>query len=286
MANPHLPQWQKVEYGNLPQSQRFQVEVPDFVGMVNSFQSANYGSRPEESEYMKQVLNRINELESNQTNQRIYPENTNIASSILNNVTDFSKQIYQPINSKFSGSTQEIQQTMYNRLRTQLNHRDAIAILGNIGAETGWQDRYFFGSHKDGSKQAYGAFSWQGGRETKLLEDLRSKGLLDGNGNIKKNMDVINSQADHILWELNNNEKGNWNRYQKGNYQDILEASRAFNNSVVRSSKDAKILAGRESKYQDMMRQAHIFEKNWMEMNQRNINSNEDYVSTLKFKNN
>lgn len=291
MAGSNIPQWQKIEYGNLPNTQVYQVDVPDFIGMVNSFQSAN--TRPNTDALME----RIRQLE---TNQQSYQMNQGTNPHI--NVPDLATNPFNPntsvyqqpnsigsntqrTNTNFSGSTQEIQQAMYNRLRTQLNHRDAMAVMGNIGAETGWSDKYFFGNHQDGSKRAYGAFSWQGGRETRLLDNLRSQGLLDANGNIHRNLDVVNTQADHILWELQNNEKGSWNRYQKGNYQDILEASRAFNNSVVRSSKDAKVLAGRESKYQDMMRQADLFERQYNQMNQVNNNPTGNGGSTSNVSN-
>lgn len=102
---------------------------------------------------------------------------------------------------------------MYNALRNQgFTHEQALAVGGEIGRENDYGDA-LFSTHTDKARDENGrpirnggALSWNRGRYEKFAKFMRSRGLMDDNGNMPKTQAVLDAQAEFIKAEMNSPE--------------------------------------------------------------------------------
>jgi hypothetical protein len=77
-----------------------------------------------------------------------------------------------------SASQQEVAGVMGAEFEDQgLSEEGAKLALAEIGRENSLSRSLILGTHNDGGKTAYGAVSWQGGREKVLLDELKARGI-------------------------------------------------------------------------------------------------------------
>lgn len=203
------------------------------------------------------ALNRENRLseESYNIGNTIHQVNNK---SALNRVLDVSKDIAineaMPNQKIGNYEFNPHQKVFYDELiNNGLSHNQSIAVMMNVQAENSWNPKYLYGDHQDVTKRAYGALSWQGGREKGLFNLLEKEGLLR-NGNIIKDPKVMALQAKHFVNELNSTEKRNASNFLKNPELDPIELARMLNKSVIRSSQSANILASRDRAYKSFGR--------------------------------
>lgn len=89
-----------------------------------------------------------------------------------------------------SSSQKEVASTLQSEFKAQgLSAEGAKLATAEIGRENSLNKGLILGSHDDGGKTAYGAVSWQGGREKVLFDELKARGIdpsaagLAGSGN-------------------------------------------------------------------------------------------------------
>lgn len=157
------------------------------------------------------------------------------------------------LNNNSSGSTSDedkdhYREVIFNEFKNQgLSDNQALGLLMNIEAENGLQAKYLFGTHQDGNTPAYGALSWQGGRETELLNRLTKAGLYR-DGSITRSDDSLRIMTSYILDELKSGKQGGYLNF-KG--KDSFSYAREANRTYTRSSRDKKVLQGREINYRN-----------------------------------
>ena len=150
------------------------------------------------------------------------------------------------INSPLPSDSNGYRQAMLDEFRAQgLSEHQALGLLLNVEAENNFQSRYLFGTHQDSGKTAYGALSWQGGREKGLIDNLSKAGLYKNN-KIIESPDSVKVMAAYMIQELKSGTQGNYLNF-KGN--SPLDYAREANRTFTRSSRRADILAGRERQY-------------------------------------
>ena len=80
-----------------------------------------------------------------------------------------------------SGGSQtqmEVAQTLVTEFKNQgLSSEGAKLATAEIGRENSLNAKTILGTHDDGGVKAYGAISWQGGREKVLFDELRARGI-------------------------------------------------------------------------------------------------------------
>lgn len=77
-----------------------------------------------------------------------------------------------------SESQQEVAKVMYDELRKQgLSDEGAKLAIAEMGRENSLNRSTILGTHDDQGAKAWGAISWQGGREKVLLDELRARGI-------------------------------------------------------------------------------------------------------------
>ena len=83
-----------------------------------------------------------------------------------------------PPGSKGSQSQREVASVMYNEL-IRLGYSDVGAkmMIAELGRENSLNIDTILGTHMDGPKKAWGAVSWQGGREEILKQELEAMGI-------------------------------------------------------------------------------------------------------------
>lgn len=164
----------------------------------------------------------------NNNNPSISSVATNTASSVLPNDSNGYRQ------------------AMFDEFRAQgLSENQALGLLLNVEAENNFQSQYLFGTHQDGPRTAYGALSWQGGREKGLLNNLAKAGLYK-DGRIVQSADSVKVMASYMVHELKSGTQGNYLNF-KGNTP--LDYAREANRTFTRSSRKAEVLQGRERQY-------------------------------------
>lgn len=150
------------------------------------------------------------------------------------------------IDSTGTNTPNEYMQVAYDQFRSRgLNHNQALGLVMNINAENNFNPRYLFGTHQDRGNIAYGALSWQGGRERALLDRLRNKGLFRDNKFVASNQ-TMQEMADYMVDELQSGKQGNYLNF-KGN--NPYEYARYANKVYTRSSQSPGVLEGRERAY-------------------------------------
>ena len=76
------------------------------------------------------------------------------------------------------GSKAEVAEVMTSEFKSQgLSDEGARLALAEIGRENSLRKDLILGTHDDGGVKAYGAVSWQGGREKVLMDELRARGI-------------------------------------------------------------------------------------------------------------
>lgn len=98
--------------------------------------------------------------------------------------------------------------TIYNAYRRAgLTEEGAKTMVAQINRENSFNERYLFGTHIDdkNGKVNGGFLSWQGDRGVALMNYLRSKGLVDNNGKIKRSQEALEAQVEFSMMELRNN---------------------------------------------------------------------------------
>lgn len=139
-------------------------------------------------------------------------------------------------------------EVMFNEFKRQgLSDNQALGLLMNVEAENGLQAQYLFGTHQDSNKTAYGALSWQGGREKELINRLNKAGLYK-DGSIARTDDSLRIMSSYMIDELKSGKQGNYLSFKGG---DSFSYAREANRTYTRSSRDAKILQGRENNYRN-----------------------------------
>lgn len=139
-------------------------------------------------------------------------------------------------------------EVMFNEFKKQgLSDNQALGLLMNVEAENGLQAQYLFGTHQDSTKTAYGALSWQGGREKELINRLNKAGLYK-DGSIARTDDSLRIMSSYMIDELKSGKQGNYLSFKGG---DSFSYAREANRTYTRSSRDAKILQGREKNYRN-----------------------------------
>jgi len=77
-----------------------------------------------------------------------------------------------------SQSQMEVAQTLVTEFKAQgLSSEGAKLATAEIGRENSLNVNTILGTHDDGGVTAYGAISWQGGREQVLFDELQSRGI-------------------------------------------------------------------------------------------------------------
>lgn len=82
----------------------------------------------------------------------------------------------------------------------------AQALTAEVGRENEYNPNAMFGTHTDmgNAKTNLGFFSWQGKRKKRLVEFLRSKGLIGKNGKMKQSQESLNAMARFARNEIEN----------------------------------------------------------------------------------
>lgn len=89
-------------------------------------------------------------------------------------------------------------------LNAGLSPQQARAITAEVGRENDFAPQYLFGRHVDAAnrKVNLGFLSWQGSRGTNLDKRLKSKGLVDGSGDIARNQQALDEMAKFAIEEI------------------------------------------------------------------------------------
>lgn len=145
------------------------------------------------------------------------------------------------------------QQAFYDVFRSKgLSHNQSMAIMANIAAENNWDDRYVFGTHQDGPRIAYGALSWQGGREALMLKELQQAGLYNPVfKTISNDPKAAIIQANHIYREMMGSQSGALGDWLKRKDDSFIRLTNDFSGRFVRPSTDSKVQAGRQRNYKN-----------------------------------
>lgn len=124
-----------------------------------------------------------------------------------------------------SSEQQSNMQTTYNYLtgKKGFSHNAALAVIGEIGRETGFQNSAIFGTHSDQSngKTNAGIVSWQGDRRTNLNSMLQQRGLVDQNGRMLVSPKTLEAQLDYFFdQDMKNDAKVMGYKYDLGQFKD------------------------------------------------------------------
>ncbi|HCA5206924.1 phage tail tip lysozyme [Acinetobacter baumannii] len=105
-----------------------------------------------------------------------------------------------------------ISQMYDGAINAGFSHKQAIALLGEIGREGDFSEKNIFGSHNDPARgNNLGMFSWQGARRKALEKYLSERGLMNNDGTIKRSKEAVQAQFEFARSEMTNNK-----RWKKG----------------------------------------------------------------------
>lgn len=81
----------------------------------------------------------------------------------------------------------------------------AKAVIGEVGRENGFQQRYIFGAHTDAAngKQNVGLISWQGPRNAAFMNHMKEAGYVDENGKLIPSREALTEQFRYLKKEIN-----------------------------------------------------------------------------------
>lgn len=112
--------------------------------------------------------------------------------------------------SKITGGAKKIQSMVYKAFRNAgLTDSQAKAITAEVGRENDYKASVIFGTHVDPAKDAkgnnirnVGMLSWNQSRGAALTALLKSRGQIDGRGNMPQTQAVLNTQAEFAVSEM------------------------------------------------------------------------------------
>lgn len=108
---------------------------------------------------------------------------------------------------KMSSGRKDMMKKVFNAFKSaEFSDNQAIALTAEVGRENGYIEETVFGTHRDqgkGNKINMGFLSWQAERGIKLEKHMRSKGLLDENGNMYHTQESLNEMAKFTRVEMN-----------------------------------------------------------------------------------
>jgi hypothetical protein len=109
------------------------------------------------------------------------------------------------------------------------SHQGALVLSGEVARENSFNPNLVFGNHVDPANGARnsGMFSWQGSRNKELMKFLADRGALDKNGNIIRDQNALNAQAEFIKKELSKKEYGG------GKFNDMLSQKNVDRNAMA-----------------------------------------------------
>lgn len=225
-------------------TEKIQRGINPFSGLQNE----NYITPQEyfSKDWSYKSMNQENDLWDRFNNQ---PQE----SSINNNLGSYSPEVNYENNSNEATGFSKTQQAFYDVFRSKgLSHNQSMAIMANIAAENNWDDRYVFGTHQDGPRTAYGALSWQGGREALMLKELQQAGLYNPVfKTISNDPRAAIIQANHIYREMMGSQSGALGDWLKRKDDSFIKLTNDFSGRYVRPSTDSKVQAGRQRNYKN-----------------------------------
>jgi hypothetical protein len=124
----------------------------------------------------------------------------------------------------------DLRKGVYNAFRAQgYSHQGALTMAGEVNRENSFNPDLVFGNHSDPHNKAKnsGMFSWQGSRNPELMAHLASRGALDEKGNIKRDQNALNAQAEFVKMEMSKKEYGG------GRLNDVLSQEKFDRNAVA-----------------------------------------------------
>ena len=109
-----------------------------------------------------------------------------------------------------TGKNKETQKAVYQAFRKAgLSVNQAKAVTAEVGRENDFNASVIYGCHVDPASSKggqpivnVGMLSWNGARGTKLIELLKSKGLIDGNGKMVRSQAALDVQAEFAVSEM------------------------------------------------------------------------------------
>lgn len=172
---------------------------------------------------------------------------------LVNQFGSYTPEANYETNSNEATGFSKTQQAFYDVFRSKgLSHNQSMAIMANIQAENSWDDRYVFGTHQDGKRTAYGALSWQGGREALMLKELQQAGLYNPVfKTISNDPRAATIQANHIYREMMGSQSGALGDWLKRKDDSFIKLTNDFSGRYVRPSTDSKVQAGRQRNYKN-----------------------------------
>lgn len=236
-------QWQAIDSKYTAPVRPEQVSYQNLFGFtpsaVSSVQTNN-----QSPEAVQQILDRIQQMQQSPVELNTQSPQTGLMIQNPNPSPNLNPVLN--MDSTGTNTPNEYMQVAYDQFRSRgLNHNQALGLVMNINAENRFIPRYLFGTHQDGNKTAYGALSWQGGRETALLDRLRNKGLFRDNKFVA-NSKTMQEMANYMVDELQSGKQGNYLNFKGNNPYDY---ARYANKVYTRSSQSANVLEGRERAY-------------------------------------
>jgi len=97
----------------------------------------------------------------------------------------------------------DMQGKVYNAfIHAGFSKNQALALTAEVGRETGYQSKNLFGTWDDSNRENSGMISWTGTRRTKLLQFLKTKGVIDKNGKIIPGQKALDAQAEFVMKEM------------------------------------------------------------------------------------
>lgn len=125
----------------------------------------------------------------------------------VDKTSQFMESMATPKTSKITNSKESAQnQLMVNDafIKAGFSPEQAKALTAEVGRENDYNNKFLYGKHGDAANGAVnqGFFSWQGERKQRLVDFMRTKGLLNQDGTFKQGQDALNAQAEFTKQEI------------------------------------------------------------------------------------
>lgn len=131
---------------------------------------------------------------------------TNNAPTPLQTLQDTANSLVtQPVS---DNQKDRIKQAYDAAIAAGFSHKQAVALVGEVGRENDFKLNNLFGSHADPARgHNLGMFSWQGNRRKALEKFLSDKGLLNKDGTIQRSQAALQAQFEFAKQEMSSNSK-------------------------------------------------------------------------------
>lgn len=101
-----------------------------------------------------------------------------------------------------------MKQTYDAAIGAGFSHRQAVALIGEVGRENDFKIDKMFGSHKDPARgNNLGVFSWQESRRKNLVKYLGDRGFMNKDGTIQRSKAALQAQFEFLHSEIANRDK-------------------------------------------------------------------------------